>query len=165
MWQLSVQKDLGHSLVGTVTYNGTKGTHLDQTLLPNTAASGGKPNGLQSGYTYEESNGNSIYHGASFQLMRRFRSGISGNATYTFTKSIDDASAGGGGRGGGGGGGSVIAQNWLDLRAVPPSPEQRERMILFAGRVVADKGADTFVAACAAALSFHFRRPRLGSAT
>ena len=40
MWQISVQQDLGHSLVGTITYNGTKGTGLDQTLLPNSAPSG-----------------------------------------------------------------------------------------------------------------------------
>jgi len=46
----------------------------------------------------------------------------------------------------------VVLHNWLDLREVPPSPPERERTILFAGRVVADKGADTFVAACAAAL-------------
>jgi hypothetical protein len=66
---------------------------------------------------YETSGGNSNLEMVSAQLQRRFRSGISGNATYTFAKSIDDASAGGGGRGGGGGGGSVIAQNWLDLNA------------------------------------------------
>ncbi len=63
MWQISVQQDLGRSLVGTITYNGTKGTGLDQTLLPNSAPSGAAPNGLPSGYIYEQSNGNSIYHG------------------------------------------------------------------------------------------------------
>ena len=40
IWQISVQQDLGHSLVGTITYNGTKGTGLDQTILPNSAPSG-----------------------------------------------------------------------------------------------------------------------------
>ena len=45
-----------------------------------------------------------------------------------------------------------VLHNWLDLREVPASPAEREPTILFAGRVVADKGADTFVAACAAAL-------------
>jgi hypothetical protein len=76
MWQIAVQQDLGHSLVGTITYNGTKGTGLDQTLVPNSAPSGGKPNGLPAGFIYEQSNGNSIYHGVSFQLMRRFRNGV-----------------------------------------------------------------------------------------
>src|SRR4029077_12396972 len=46
IWQISVQQDLGHSLVGTITYNGTKGTALDQTILPNSAPSGSKANGL-----------------------------------------------------------------------------------------------------------------------
>ena len=46
----------------------------------------------------------------------------------------------------------VVLHNWLDLGEVPPSPPERAHEILFAGRVVRDKGADTFVAACAAAL-------------
>ncbi len=46
----------------------------------------------------------------------------------------------------------VVVPNWLDLRQVPPSPPEREPVILFAGRVVRDKGADSFVAACARAL-------------
>lgn len=48
----------------------------------------------------------------------------------------------------------VVLPNCLDLSALPPRlpPDQREKVILFAGRVVADKGADSFVAACARAL-------------
>jgi len=46
----------------------------------------------------------------------------------------------------------VVLHNYLDLAEVPPAPPQREPTILFAGRVVRDKGADTFVDACAAAL-------------
>ncbi|MCB8875424.1 glycosyltransferase family 4 protein [Acidisoma silvae] len=47
-----------------------------------------------------------------------------------------------------------ILPNSLDLAALPPSPSsaERDRVILFAGRVVADKGADSFVRACAEAL-------------
>ncbi|HEY1496889.1 MAG TPA: TonB-dependent receptor, partial [Candidatus Solibacter sp.] len=102
MWQIAIQNDLGHSLVGTITYNGTKGTHLDQTILPNSAPSGAKANGLPSGYLYEQSNGNSIYQGVSAQLQRRFRNGISANAVYTYSKAIDNA---------------VQAQNYLDTSA------------------------------------------------
>lgn len=44
----------------------------------------------------------------------------------------------------------AVLPNCIDL---PPAPHPaRERLILFAGRVVADKGADLFVAACAEAL-------------
>ncbi|HTS61335.1 MAG TPA: carboxypeptidase-like regulatory domain-containing protein [Candidatus Acidoferrales bacterium] len=102
IWQLAVQSDLGHSLVGTITYNGTKGTRLDQTILPNSAPSGAKALPWPSGYIYEMSNGDSIYHGISAQLMRRFRNGISANAIYTYSKAIDNA---------------VQAQNFLDTAA------------------------------------------------
>jgi len=47
-----------------------------------------------------------------------------------------------------------VLPNCLDLAALPlPLPAgAREKLILFAGRLVADKGADSFVQACAAAL-------------
>jgi UDP-glucose:(glucosyl)LPS alpha-1,2-glucosyltransferase len=45
----------------------------------------------------------------------------------------------------------VVLPNCLDLSELPPR-RGRERLILFAGRVVADKGPDAFVSACAAAL-------------
>ncbi len=45
----------------------------------------------------------------------------------------------------------VILPNCLDLAELPP-PADKERLVLFAGRVVADKAPDAFVAACAAAL-------------
>jgi hypothetical protein len=102
VWQVAVQGDLGRSLVGTITYNGTKGTRLDQTILPNSAPSGARPLPFPSGYLYEMSNGDSIYHGISFQVQRRFRSGISANAIYTYSKAIDNA---------------VQAQNFLDTSA------------------------------------------------
>ena len=46
---------------------------------------------------------------------------------------------------------AVVLPNCLDLDELP-APRRRERLILFAGRVVRDKGPDTFVTACAAAL-------------
>jgi UDP-glucose:(glucosyl)LPS alpha-1,2-glucosyltransferase len=45
----------------------------------------------------------------------------------------------------------VVLPNCLDLTELPP-PAVRERLILFAGRIVAEKGPDAFVMACAAAL-------------
>jgi len=44
-----------------------------------------------------------------------------------------------------------VIPNWLDLAALPPEGP-RENLILFTGRVVPEKGTDSFVAACAAAL-------------
>ncbi len=48
----------------------------------------------------------------------------------------------------------VVLPNALDLDTLPPllPPEARDRTILFVGRVVANKGADAFVDACAAVL-------------
>jgi UDP-glucose:(glucosyl)LPS alpha-1,2-glucosyltransferase len=43
-----------------------------------------------------------------------------------------------------------VFPNFVDLAEIPPA--STEQLILFAGRVVADKGADSFVAACALAL-------------
>jgi glycosyltransferase involved in cell wall biosynthesis len=45
----------------------------------------------------------------------------------------------------------VVLPNCLDLGELPAACP-RERLVLFAGRVVADKGPDAFVSACAAAL-------------
>jgi glycosyltransferase involved in cell wall biosynthesis len=46
----------------------------------------------------------------------------------------------------------AVLPNCIDIAETPPSPQEREPTILFAGRVVADKGADAFVRACARAL-------------
>jgi UDP-glucose:(glucosyl)LPS alpha-1,2-glucosyltransferase len=44
-----------------------------------------------------------------------------------------------------------VLHNCIDMDAIP-APLERERLILFAGRVVPDKGADSFIAACLLAL-------------
>jgi UDP-glucose:(glucosyl)LPS alpha-1,2-glucosyltransferase len=45
----------------------------------------------------------------------------------------------------------IVLPNCLDLTELPP-PGRRERLVLFAGRVVDNKAPDAFVSACAAAL-------------
>ncbi|GAB6855415.1 glycosyltransferase family 4 protein [Asaia astilbis] len=44
----------------------------------------------------------------------------------------------------------TLMPNCLDLSTLPPPPAEREKLILFAGRMVSDKGADAFVRAWAA---------------
>ncbi len=116
-WNLSVQKDLPHSLVAEIGYLGTKGTRLDVQRLPNRAAPGSpltaeqrRQIGNAVGFTFESSEGSSIYHAGQARIARRFRRGMSANAMYTWSKSIDNASTFGGG-------GNVVAQNDKDLRA------------------------------------------------
>jgi hypothetical protein len=111
-WTLSVQHDLPLGMFATAGYLGTKGTRLDQQFIPNSVAPGAAVSLLPHNFTYETSNGNSIYHAAQFQLNRRFRSGIMANAGYQFSKSIDNAGTGGRGQGN-----TPVAQNWLDLAA------------------------------------------------
>ena len=98
-------------------YLGTKGTRLDIQRQPNRAAPGSpltaeqrRQIGNAVGFTFDSSEGNSIYHAAQVRFSRRFSRGISGNAFYTFGKSIDNASSLGGA-------GGVVAQNDKDLRA------------------------------------------------
>ena len=45
-----------------------------------------------------------------------------------------------------------VLPNCIDFSEIPASPPERDPVVLFVGRVVADKGADTFVNACGRAL-------------
>ena len=49
----------------------------------------------------------------------------------------------------------TVLPNALDLAALPAPAPVRDRTVLFAGRVVADKGVDAFVSACATLLPRH----------
>lgn len=130
-WQLSVQRDLPWALVMTATYQGSKGTHGMQEILPNTYPIGAA-NSCPScplGFVYRTSNGNSTREAGQFQLRRRLRSGFAASVNYTFAKAMDDdAQVGAQGHAaatsaataastGQSGAGPTIAQNWLNPRA------------------------------------------------
>ncbi len=130
-WQLAVQRDLPFALQMTATYQGTKGTHGPQEILPNSYPLG-EANpcpSCPSGFVYESSNGNSIRQAGQLQLRRRLRSGLAASIMYTYSKSIDDdAYLGGQGHMTASGGGqaqsaalstptAAVAQNWLDPKA------------------------------------------------
>jgi hypothetical protein len=114
-WQLTVQKDLPWSLQMTAIYFGNKGTRSPQEFLPNTY-----PSGVTSpcpacpvGFEFLTSNGNSHREAGTLQIRRRLHNGLTATAIYTFSKSIDDASALGGGQSTN----QLLAQNWLNLSA------------------------------------------------
>jgi len=116
-WRLSIQRDFASAYVFELGYLGTKGTRLDIQRSPNRAAPGSPLTAEQRrqianavGFIWDSSEGNSIYHGLEARLTRRFRRGLSFNAIYTWSKSIDNASSIGGA-------GNVVAQNDRDLRA------------------------------------------------
>ena len=135
-WSLSVQQPLPRNLVVEAVYLGTKGTRLDIQRQPNRAAPGSpltaeqrRQIGNATGFTFDTSDGNSVYHAGQARLTRRFSRGISGNLTYIFAKSIDNASTLGGG-------GGVVAQNDKDLRAERGRSSFDQRHVLNASFVL-----------------------------
>ena len=111
-WSFAIQQTLPQSLLLELEYIGMKGTGLDVQYQPNRAPPGSPLTAQQrleignaTGFTYEASEGNSIFHAGQARLTRRFSRGMSAVALYTFSKSIDDAFGGG------------LVQNPLDLSA------------------------------------------------
>jgi hypothetical protein len=147
VWQLSAQTDLPWSLVTTVTYSGSKGTHGMQEFLPNTYPIGATnpcPS-CPEGFVYRTSGGNSSREAGQFQLRRRLRSGFAATVEYTFSKSLDDDAQVGAlghvavttaeqlGVGSASSGGSaLIAQNWLNPRAERSLSSFDQRQLLTA---------------------------------
>jgi hypothetical protein len=116
-WAFAVQQTLPHNLLAEVEYIGTKGTGLDVQEQPNRAVTTSLLNAAQTlqianatGFTYETSQANSIYHAGQLRMTRRFSRGMSATLLYTFSKSIDDASTFGSG-------GATLVQNPFDLSA------------------------------------------------
>ncbi len=117
-WNASLQHEFGGGFFAEASYLGTKGTRLDVRTLPNESPTGtsedrGSSNqlGNASGFSYDQSVGNSIFNALQLRLNRRFNRGISLVAYYQFAKSIDDAYAIGKASAG------TIAQNWLDIES------------------------------------------------
>jgi hypothetical protein len=129
VWNLNVQRDVGWNTVVNVGYTGSKGTRLDIVEAPNRGPDGLLIPGVQP-FLWETSDGSSILHAGSVRVRRRFTGGVSLGATYTFSKSIDNASSIGGGA-------TVVAQDPLDLAAERglSSFDQRHR---FTGDYVID---------------------------
>ncbi|HKV24468.1 MAG TPA: TonB-dependent receptor [Candidatus Acidoferrum sp.] len=102
LWNVDIQRELPGGFLLNAGYNGSKGTRLDteRALL----IAGQQP------FTFESSEGSSVYHGASVRVRKRVADGLGFSASYIYSKSIDDASSIGGG-------GVVVAQNPFDISA------------------------------------------------
>jgi hypothetical protein len=116
-WNFGIEQNLSKAWVLELSYMGTKGTRLDVQRAPNRALPGSPLTaedrrliGNAVGFTYETSDGNSIFHAGQARLTRKLSKGLSIQALYTYSKSIDDASVLGGGA-------AVVAQNDKNLRA------------------------------------------------
>jgi len=108
-WNLNIQQDLKWDMVLNVGYTGSKGTHLDIVRAPSLDSNGVLLNNAQP-FLFESSEGSSVLHSGSVRLRKRMRHGLSVGGSYTYSKSIDNASSIGGSA-------VVVAQNDLDLAA------------------------------------------------
>jgi hypothetical protein len=116
-WNLNVQRELSNSMVVEVGYAGSKGNSLQRGRNVNQAVLGPgsiisrRPFQRYGNITVGETSANSNFHSMQIRFDRRFQQGFSLLGSYTWSKSIDDAS-GSGGLGETGG-----AQNNYNLKA------------------------------------------------
>jgi trimeric autotransporter adhesin len=109
IWNADLQRELSRSLSVGVSYVATRGARLDIQRAPNRGPGGTLIPGVQP-FIWESSDGRSVMHSVSIRVRRRLAQGFSGGATYTLSRSMDDASTIGGGA-------VVVAQNDRDLAA------------------------------------------------
>jgi hypothetical protein len=96
-WNFGIQQQLGKSRVLEVAYVGTKGTHLIDSRdinqpLPSTTPNAPRPNPAFSDIDIIESAANSNYNSLQVRFQQRLSAGLSALASYSYAKSIDDAS-------------------------------------------------------------------------
>ena len=131
-WNLNIQQEIKTSLVVNIGYTGSKGTHLDIVRAPDQLPTGGPRFpactpaivSCVQPFLFESSEGSSILHQGTLRIRKRLQHGLSLGGTYTYSKSIDDASSIGGGA-------TVVAQNDLDINAERglSSFDQRQRFV------------------------------------
>jgi hypothetical protein len=109
LWNVDLQRDLARTVNVGAGYAGTRGSNLDIQRAPNRGPNGVAIANVQP-FIWEESGGRSTMHSASVRVQKRPAKGIGGGLSYTFSKSMDNASTLGGG-------GGVVAQNDKDLEA------------------------------------------------
>jgi trimeric autotransporter adhesin len=108
IWNAGIEGQIVRNMVFNIAYTGTKGTRLDLLRSPNiyvgTGVDAARRIPTAAAFTYDQSDANSIYHALQVRITRRMSKGLMVNASYTLSKSIDDASSIGGG-------GQTVVQN------------------------------------------------------
>ena len=106
-WGLSIQQALPDNLVGTVSYVGTKGTHLLTLSEVNVVnpLTGTRPYPQFGQVDWRGTENNSDYEGLSVAVKRSFASGLLFDVNYMWSHEIDDGSNGSGD------GDSLVAEN------------------------------------------------------
>lgn len=97
-WNFNIQQELGHSRVLEVAYVGSKGTKLvsardfNQPLQPSAAPFNPRPDQLFADINILESRASSNYNSLQVKFQQRLSNGLQLLSSYTWSKSIDDAS-------------------------------------------------------------------------
>ena len=97
-WNLGVQRDLGKSRVLEIAYVGSKGTKLISGRdinqpFPSAAPINPRPVAQFADVTFEESSADSSYNSLQARFQQRLDFGLSVLASYTWSRSIDNASS------------------------------------------------------------------------
>jgi hypothetical protein len=108
-WNASVTRNLGPIWSVVLGYTGVRGTDVDLLSAPNRGPSGLLIPTVQP-FTWESSDAHSIMNSGTLQVIRRLARGLSGSASYTLMKAMDDSPSLGGG-------GSTVAQDPQTLGA------------------------------------------------
>ncbi len=123
IYNLDLQRTLPLGVVLSVGYNGSFGGNLDVLRAPNHTPSTVTTPDAQA-FTYEDSAANSRFNALAVNARKRLQKGISLQATYQYSHSIDDASSIGGTAS------TTTVQNdaRLDLEESNSSFDQRHRL-------------------------------------
>jgi hypothetical protein len=109
LWNVDVQRDVTRTLSAGAAYTGTRGASLDLLRAPNRSPTGTTITGVAP-FIWQSSGARSTMHSLSGRLRKRLSQGLTLGGTYTWARSMDNASSLGGG-------GGVVAQNDEDLEA------------------------------------------------
>ena len=109
VWNLGIQRSLGQMIVLNVDYTGAYAGNLDIVRAPNRTFAG-VLDPASGQFRYEDSLGYQRSNALAINARQRMRKGVSLQATYTYSHSIDDASSVGGTA-------ATIAQNDQNLGA------------------------------------------------
>ena len=97
IWNAGIETQIIRNMTLEAVYTGTKGTRLDLLRSPNvtvgTGLNAARLIPTAAAFSYDQSNASSIYHAMQLRLTRRMSKGFMINGSYTFGKSIDDASS------------------------------------------------------------------------
>lgn len=96
-WTFGIQQEVARETAVTVSYVGSKGSHLWTNIIANgiNPSTGKRTYTNYSTITVDRSNGNSTYHALEAGIHRNLQTGLMLSANYQWSHAIDDGSVGG----------------------------------------------------------------------